>query len=712
VGLADAAEAEALAASEGGAVQPRTDQEHVMRRVNSVVGEVSWADQARRLAGWVNPVVASPAAPLETFAALDALGPSLMPRTSRLQGVAMGLSVLGARATAGVGERLTSLVVPAEAPLGRQLASRALVGAVGTSLAALPERDGERLWLASVRSAGRLLRAGAAGGAIHDLGRAVQGRYPAQRAVRPMAVSTALASGLLWWGARRLRASEAAVQRWPLPQTTALPATLATSYAVTAVGTGLTRSFVWSRDTLEAYFGPGRSKRLLARLVNAGLWGAGATVLYNAGVAYVGRANEKVEPAYATPPASPVVSGGDGSLLPFADLGQQGRRFVTDVVTPELIEQVMGEPARAHPIRTYVGFNSEPLYQTGRAELALAELERTGAFDRSVLLLISPTGTGWVDHTLVETAEFLTRGDIATCAIQYGRYPSFLSVQKVALGQGQFRLLLWGIRQRLAERPPERRPRVLVFGESLGAWTSSDVVMFQGIEGFDHYGIDRALWVGLPWLAKWSRSGMARGSSTLVPEGTVGVFDRHEQLAELSDEQRARLRAVILSHDNDPIAVLGPELLVRRPPWLADGRRGRGVPAAMHWRPLVTFVQTAMDAANAMVSVPGEFGSFGHDYRADMVRFVRDAYALPMADEYQVTRIEQTLRSLELERAERIKAQHPHDAPTPPAHRVGDDSVRAGVPLHTRRTRGARWGGQRRPAQDPDPSSRIVTRSG
>jgi uncharacterized membrane protein len=682
-----------------------------MPRLRGLVGEVSWSDQGRRLAGWLNPVVASPAAPLETFAALDALGPSLMPRTSRLQGIAMGLSVLAARATTGAAERLTGVAVPAEAPLGRQLATRALIGAGGTALASLPERDGERLWVASVRSAGRLLRAGAAGGVVHDLGRALQERYPAQRAVRPLVVSTALASGLLWWGARQLRASEAAVQRWPLPQTTTLPATLATSYAVTAIGTGLTRGFVWSRGAMESYFGPGPSKRLLARLVNAGTWAAGATVLYNAGVAYVGRANEKVEPAYATPPASPMVSGSAGSLLPFADLGQQGRRYVTDVVTPELIGEVMGEEAVAHPIRTYVGFNSEPIYQTGRAELALAELDRTGAFDRSVLLLVSPTGTGWVDHTLIETAEFLTRGDIATCCIQYGRYPSFLSVQKVALGQGQFRLLLWGIRQRLAERPPERRPRVLVFGESLGAWTSSDVVMFQGIEGFDHYGIDRALWVGLPWLAKWSRSGMARGSSALVPEGTVRVFDRHEQLAELSDEQRARLRAVILSHDNDPIAVLGPELLIRRPWWLADRRRGRGVPAAMHWRPLVTFVQTAMDAANAMVSVPGQFGSFGHDYRADMVRFVRDAYGLPAATEEQLGRIEETLRSLELERAQRIKAQHPHAAPTPPAHRTGEGASRAGVPLRTRRTRGARWS-QRRPAPHPDTSPRIVAPTG
>jgi uncharacterized membrane protein len=682
-----------------------------MRGLRNLIGEADWSEAARRAAGWLNPVVASPAAPLETFVALDALGPSLMPRTSRLQGIAMGLSVLGARAATGAAERLTSMVVPAGAPLGRRLAMQALIGTAGTALVALPERHGERLWMASVRTAGRLLRAGAAGGAVHDLGRAVQGRYPAQRAARPMAVSAALASGLLGWGARRLRTSESAVERWPLPQTTTVPATLATAYAVTAVGTGLTKGFVWSRGALEAYFGPDRSKRLLARLVNAGLWAAAGTAAYNAGVAYVGRANEKVEPGYATAPASPLVSGGTGSLVPFADLGQQGRRYVTDVVTPELITEVMGETAVAHPIRTYVGFNSEPLYQAGRAELALAELDRTGAFDRSHLLLVSPTGTGWVDHTLIETAELLTRGDIATCCIQYGRYPSFLSVQKVALGQGQFRLLLWGIKQRLAERPPERRPRVLVFGESLGAWTSSDVVMFQGIEGFDHYGIDRALWVGLPWLAKWSRSGMTRGSSTLVPSGTVGVFDRHEQLAALSDEERARLRAVILSHDNDPIAVLGPELLIRRPWWLADGQRGRGVPDAMHWRPLVTFIQTAMDAANAMVSVPGEFGSFGHDYRADMVRFVHDAYRLPAATEPQLDRIEQVLRSLELERAARIKATHTQAAPPAPAHRTDDGAVRAGVPLRARRTRGPRWN-PRRPAPRPDPSPRIVTRTG
>jgi uncharacterized membrane protein len=668
-----------------------------MRRLTAVVGEVRWSDQMQTLARWLNPVAASPAAPRETVAALDAFGPSLMPRTTRLQGVAMGLGVLGARATTGVVEKLTRMAVPADAKLPAQLVARAVIGGAGAALAAVPERHCRRLWVASLRSTGQLLRDGAAGAAVHDLGRWAQQRYPDQRAVRPITVGAIHTAGLLYRAGRRRVTREAAVDRWPLPKTT-LPGALATSYVVTTVGTGLAQGFGWSRGALESYFGPGPSKRVLARLVNAGVWAGAAMAVYNAGVAYVGRANQKVEPGYATPPANPLLSGSPESLLPFADLGQQGRRFVTDVVTPELIEQVMGEPAVAQPIRVYVGFNSEPLYQTGRAELALAELDRAGAFQRSYLLLISPTGTGWVDQTLIEAAEFLTRGDIATCCIQYARYPSFLSLQKVALGRRQFRLLLWGVKQRLAGLPPEGRPRVLVFGESLGAWTSSDVLMYQGIDGFDHYGIERALWVGLPWLAKWSRSGMTRGSGTLVPQGTVGVFDRHEQLRELTEEERTRLRAVVLSHDNDPIAVFGPDLLVQRPAWLADGQRGRGVHEQMRWLPLVTFVQTGMDAMNAMLRVPGEFTSFGHDYRGDMARFVCDSYRLPAAIDPQLARIEQILRSLELERAERIKAEHADAAPPAPAQRSDGDSRRGGVPLRSPRTRGARWVGRRGPA--------------
>jgi uncharacterized membrane protein len=363
---------------------------------------------------------------------------------------------------------------------------------------------------------------------------------------------------------------------------------------------------------------------------------------------------------------------------------------VTDVLTPEYIDETMGEEGAEHPIRVFIGYNSEPLYPSGRAEMALDELERTGAFDREYLLLISPTGTGWVDQTMIESAELFTRGDIATCVIQYGKYPSFLSLQKIALGRAQFRLLLWGIAQRLSGRPPEDRPKVLVFGESLGAWTSSDVVMHNGIAGFDHYGIDRALWAGLPWMAKWSKSGMGRGASELVPGGTVGVFDRPEELMALSDEERAALRAVVLSHDNDPIAVMGPDLAIREPEWL-KGERGRGVPSDMAWTPIVTGIQVMVDAANAMVTVPGHFGSFGHDYRADMARMVYLGLDLPSSTEEQVVAVEEALINLEIGRSERITAASEENATAPPSRVLKGERVAGGVPLAGDRTAGAQW---------------------
>jgi uncharacterized membrane protein len=650
-------------------------------------------DGVARMVDRLHPLAARPSAPLETVVWLDSFEPSLMPRTSKLQGVAGGLAVLSARAVSGLAERFMPSLRPGVSGLERRLAVRAVAGLIGTALSRLPTREDETLWRAGLRTGGRLLAVGVGGGAIHDVSLELRARFPASP-VRPLTVVAASSAGLAVWARRRLRERTAAVAAWPVEQRTTVVGSVTVSAATTAVGMGLFRGYLATRDLLIDALGHTWPKQVLARTLNAGVWAAGLTAAYNAGVGYIGRANAKVEPGYSQPPTVPSLSGSPDSFSPFEDLGQQGRRFVTDALTPELISSVLDEPAAAHPIRVFVGFDSEPLYQTGRAELILEELERTGAYDRRFLLLVSPTGTGWVDQTMIESAELLARGDIATACIQYGRFPSFLSIQKVALGRGQFRLLLMGVKERLRERPPERRPQVLVFGESLGAWTSSDVVMFQGIEGFDHYGIARALWVGLPGLAKWSRNGMTRGSSDLVPDGSVVVVDRPEQLDTVDHE---RLRAVILSHDNDPIAQLVPDLAVQRPSWLGEAR-GRGVPPAMRWRALVTFWQTAIDAGNAMVTVPGEFGSFGHDYRADMARVVRTAFHLPAVTEDQLQRIELTLRRLELERAERVEAASHATAPPSPTQRLEheDRRVSGGVPLRAPRTHGARWRRRRR----------------
>ena len=643
------------------------------------------SELVQRAARWLNPVVASHAAPAESATVLNSFGPSLMPRSSIHLGLAAGVGAITARTASNLVESATFGAVPDSAGIWPRLALRAGVIGASSALAALPEEPDEALPRAAARSAGDVARAAAVGGLIYEVGNHLSSRRQPDNAVRPMVGAALGVAGIGYWASRRLQARREQIARWPVPQPSTVPGALAVGSAVFGVGLGSAGLFRRSRGAILSYLGPGVSKNLLGRAANVGLWAAGLTAAYNGGVGYLGRANEKIEPGYAQLPSASQVSGGPSSVSPYDELGLQGRRYVSHTLHEDYIEQVMGEPAKA-PIRAYVGFNSEPVYAQGRAELALEELDRTGAFDRSYLLLAAPTGTGWVDHAVVEAAELWARGDIATCCIQYGRFPSFLCVQKLPLGRQQFRLLLWGVQQRLADRAPEDRPKVLVFGESLGAWTASDILMYQGIEGFDHYGIDRALWFGLPGLAKWSRNGMDRGANELVPEGTVRVFDNPDELEALSDDERDRLRAVILSHANDPIAAMRPELIIQEPDWLR-GERGRGVPETMEWSPIGTFAQVVIDASNAMVTVPGEFGSFGHDYRADTARIVRDAFHFPAGTPEQTDAVEAALRSLELDRTERIKTEADEVATLPdrPATIVG------GVPMAERRASGPKW---------------------
>lgn len=617
----------------------------------------SLGKMAGELASAINPLLSSPSAPLEATSVVDAYGPSLMPRATMHQGMAAGLAVLAAAAVNAPVHWVSSRIAPPETPIGWRLLARGGIAAAGWSLANLSETDDEHTLVSSVRSIGDLTVAAALGGMVYEAAEESRRRFPAKGPWRPLAIGGAGAGYALYRSARSLKARSALIQRWSDDDKPAnLLGTVGIGVAVSTVGHLLGKAFRASARGTADFFGPDIPHQVIGRAVNAAAWGAGAAALYNTGVARIARSNEKVEPGYDEPPTSEHVSGGPASISPFGELGLQGRRYVTDVVTPELIEQTLGEPAVAHPVRAYVGVNSEPVYPAGRAEMICNEMERLGAFERSHLLLFSPTGTGWVDQAVVSAAELFTRGDMATACVQYGRSPSFLAVQTVALGRSQFRLLMWSVRQRLAERPPERRPKVYVFGESLGAWASSDIVMRTGIEGLDHYGVDRALWFGLPGLAKWSRTGMREGRGPNVPEGTVGAFDRPEQFAALSQEQRDAMRAVILDHDNDPIALMSPRLAVKRPPWLEGESRGRNVPGQMTWTPVLTLVQVVVDAMNAMRTIPGEFKSFGHDYRGDTAAFVHGAFGLPAVSAEQFAAVEKALVNLEVERGKRLEA--------------------------------------------------------
>lgn len=633
----------------------------------------------------VSPVTSSPGAPLETTNFIRSVQPSLMPRTSLHQGVVSALSILTARKVSKVVERLTDRVTFGSDSLTARLVARAALVAGGNALAAVPDPDDQR-WPAGVsRLTGELLQFGAAGGALYDvLSKLDTGESDNVRSLRRLGITTGVSVGFAAYASRRFLTERRSFFTDDFDQLSlTLPQTMLNTAAVTAVGTGLGASFKLTRRGWIRYFGPGITRNLLARGVNAGLWAGATTGLYWAGISYIGRSNEKIDPGYSQAPTDPLVSGSPESLASFEELGQQGRRFVLDSVDPDLIDETLDESGARTPIRIYIGFNDHPIHSSSRAETALAELERTGAYDRKYLLLVSPTGTGWVDHTVQEATEFFARGDIATVCVQYGRYPSFLSLQKVRQGRRQFRTLALGVHQRLQGMAPEDRPEVLVFGESLGAWSSSDVVMKSGIDGFDSYSISRALWFGMPHLARWSKAGLDRPGA-MTPPGTVGVFDRWEELERLTPAERDALRVVQLSHDNDPITHVDPSILFRPPDWLGEPR-GRNVPAGQRWFPVVTFLQTLIDAANAMRNEPGEFRSTGHDYRADTARFVAEGYRLPYSEE-QLAAVEGQLRRLEKERAARAKGTEDGDASA-----GSDAATAADGPVRDGRTAGPAW---------------------
>jgi uncharacterized membrane protein len=275
------------------------------------------------IARWLNPITGSPSSAIETAALLDSFGDSLMPRTSVHQGMAAGLATLMGRGVGMGVERATDALVAPGRPLPARLAVRVALAGVGTGLERLPQHEDATLWQAGLRTGGELLRVGSVGGALFDVGTSLQRRYPAQRWVRPALVSGAATAGVLVLARRRLTERLATIQRWPVEQRATVPAALGIGGAVYAVGVGLTRGYAASRNRLIGYLGPGPAKNVIGRVGNAALWAAGAAWLYNAGVGYIGRANERVEPGYTAPPTLRLVSGSPDSLSPFEDLASR-----------------------------------------------------------------------------------------------------------------------------------------------------------------------------------------------------------------------------------------------------------------------------------------------------------------------------------------------------------------------------------------------------
>ncbi|MEN8234550.1 MAG: alpha/beta-hydrolase family protein [Actinomycetota bacterium] len=368
--------------------------------------------------------------------------------------------------------------------------------------------------------------------------------------------------------------------------------------------------------------------------------------------AKIAASNRKTEVRYAELPTLPTVSGSSESAVRFEDLGLQGRRFVSEASTAEQINEVLDESGAINAVRVYVGVESAGTVED-RVALAVEELRRTGAFDRSLLIIGSPAGTGYFNYIPVEAAEYLSRGDVASVAVQYGSLPSMLSMPKARLAVRQHAALLEAVANELEDRDPAQRPRIVLYGESLGAQTSQGAFTGRGTEILNELGIDRALWVGTPHASEWRREIFSDGSH--VDSTQFGRFSTIADYEALTDDERRRMRYFFLDHHEDPVTLFNHEIAFRKPRWLgAPETRPPNVSRTQRWVPGVTFWQTAIDTKNAATVIPGEFKAFGHDYRADLAEFVRAAYSLDGVTAEQMTRIEERLRTSEIERAARI----------------------------------------------------------
>ena len=536
----------------------------------------------------------------------------------------------------------------------------ATIGAGLTLQSALRPRPGERLPRGGVRTAGWWLSAtglsGAVVGALQELTRR-------RRDVQDLSIPVAPFAGAALATVNDFRRRRWEARSPGLPADEGAPASAAKSLAMSlGVSAGLAWLAAGERRFAAAVGGlaerglPGHERlyRPLGHLVALSALGGALYQLMRRADHRIERGAEQIEEAFDEPPTSPLVSGGLGSLVAWETLSRQGRRNVATAVRPEEIERVMGEPAAAEPIRVFVGLESAPT-EAERVALAMAELERTGAFDRELLMVISPTGTGYVNYVAVETAAYLTRGNVASVAMQYSLRPSPLSLDRVAEGRTHYRMLIDAIHNRLRERPPERRPRVVLFGESLGAWTSQDAFAHRGTQALLDRGVDRAIWIGTPYMSKWKEE-VLKSDRPDVDRALVGRFNDFGELEALDPEARRRLRYVMITHANDAVGHFGLDLLVRAPDWLGPAAtRAATVPGAQQWRSPTTFIQTLVDMKNAANVVPGQFEAKGHDYRADLARFIREVYAL-LATEDQLGAVERALGAAELERKRLLDA--------------------------------------------------------
>ena len=351
--------------------------------------------------------------------------------------------------------------------------------------------------------------------------------------------------------------------------------------------------------------------------------------------------NDEKDPDFS-PPTSPLLSGGPGSLVSWESLGHQGRVFMSGGPTVDQLSKFNGARA-VEPIRAYAGLNSADGIKA-TAALAARELQRTGGLNRAVVAVATTTGTGWINEAEASSLEYMYNGNTAIVSMQYSFLPSWLSFlvdKENARQAGQ--ALFEAVDALVRAMPENTRPKLVVFGESLGSFGGE--APFLSLNNLIAR-TDGALFSG-PTFQNTIWTDLTRNRDADSPEW-LPIYDegrnvrfaaKAENLGRPTDPW-GEPRVVYLQHASDPIAWWSPDLLFTKPDWLRE-QRGYDVSPRMEWIPVVTFLQVSADMAVA-VDVPD---GHGHVY----VRDVANAWAAilqpPGWTQAKTDRLRPTLRS-------------------------------------------------------------------
>ena len=387
-----------------------------------------------------------------------------------------------------------------------------------------------------------------------------------------------------------------------------------------AAARGIRGIFRWVADRLGRWMGR-RAARGVGWVLVAGL-----TVLVVSGVLLDGAIGvadrsfsvlDTTTSDSAAQPDTSLRSGGPGSLVPWDTLGFQGRNFTGTGPSARQIATFTGAPA-LDPIRAYAGIASAENVED-RARLAVDDLIRAGGFDRKYLLVAGTTGTGWVDPGAIDSLEYMTGGDVASVAMQYSYLPSWVSfIVDQSRAREAGRALFDAVYDRWSDLPAGQRPKLLLFGVSLGSFSGeaafsgefdlrnrTDGVLFAGPPNFN---------TGFREFTDHRDAGSPEVEPVFKDGRTVRFTDNPSAPIAPTSQPWDGTRVLYLSHPSDPIVWWSTDLALHRPDWL-DEPAGSDVLDEMVWIPFVTFWQVTADMIEPVPVPQGH----GHSYTSQYV---------------------------------------------------------------------------------------------